>query len=113
LENIIQPNTVASAPQPNIEDRSHLLKDLATLSIEAAHGVQKLNDQQVNQVLSGLVRTKLMSADHSYLLKDRLMDNDAVTRALDHRIEAALKRRGLIKDDLARQVRNDAKIPNA
>lgn len=89
----IQANTAALQTG---EDRGPLLRDLTSLSLEAAHGVQKINDQQMNQVLSGLVRTKLMSADHSYLLKDRLLDTEALNRALDHRIEAALKRRNLL-----------------
>lgn len=89
------------------EDRSHLLKDLATLSLEAAHGLQKMSDQQVSQVLSGLVRSKLMSADDSYVLKDRLLDRDAIDRAIDFRIEAALRRRGAVSDELSRKLKTE------
>jgi hypothetical protein len=109
LDTHLQPSLTQSLGTQ--EDRSNLLKDLTNLSIQAAYGVQRLNDQHVNQVLSGLVRAKLLSADDSYLLKDRLLDRDTLDRAIDSRIEAALRRRGVISNELTREMQTQSIKP--
>ncbi len=92
------------------EDRTELLKDAVNLTMEAAYGLQRLDEQQINQLLNGLVRTKLLSADDSYRLRDQLMNEDAFARALDNRVEEVLKRKGLVTESTLQEIRN--KISN-
>jgi len=82
------------------EDRSALLRDAVTLTMEAAHGLQRMNEQQIGNMLGSLVRTKLLSADDSYKLKDRLLNPDEFERALDRRIQASLNRRGFVTEQM-------------
>ncbi len=100
-----QTQTLTSAPQ---EDRSKLLNELVTTAIDAIHGVQRANDHQIGQVLSALVRTKLLSADDSYSLKDQLNDREAIDRALDFRIESALKRKGLLSEEALKALKDNS-----
>lgn len=82
------------------EDRSQLLKDAIGITMEAAYGLQKLNEQHISNVLGGLVRSRLLSADDSYRLRDQLMDGESFQKAVDHRIEVTLKRRGLLTSEM-------------
>ena len=77
-------------------DRSELLRNTVQLSIQAVFGLARLDEQQVSQLLGSLVRSKLLTADDSYRLRDRLLDSTALTRYLDSRIEASLRKRGII-----------------
>ncbi|MDB5036857.1 MAG: hypothetical protein JWQ35_385 [Bacteriovoracaceae bacterium] len=100
----------SAAPQQPIltasqEDRTKLLKEIATITLEATNGIKKINDQQVSQILGGLVRTKLLSADDSYLLRDRILDTAYLDNALDQRIEAALRRKGIVSEENNRRTK--------
>ena len=87
------------------EDRSQVLRQLVQSSIDTLVGFQQLNEQQFNQTLGALVRTKALSADDSYKLRDQLTTTEYFEKALDSRIEAILKRRGLIDDKIINEVR--------
>ncbi len=78
------------------EDRSMPLRDLVNLSIETIYGLKPVDDQQLNQLLSTLVRTKALTADESYLLRDQLQDLEHFERAIDDRISTILKKKGLL-----------------
>jgi len=96
LDRNIQAATSIHTASAIHEDRSQLLRDAAQLSMEAAHGAETANDQQIGQILGSLVRTKLLSADDSYKLRDRLMDSKGFERNLGGRIEAILKLKGIL-----------------
>ncbi len=82
------------------EDRSPVLRQFVQTTIETLVGFQKLNEQQLNQTLGALVRTKALSADDSYTLRDQLLRTDYFDKALDSRIEAVLRKRGLLDNAL-------------
>jgi hypothetical protein len=86
------------------EDRSTLLRDAVSMTMEAAHGLQKLNEQYVGQVLGTLVRSKLLGAEDSYRLKDRVLDQNYFEQALDSRVQAALQRKGIISDTMVSEL---------
>lgn len=96
------PNTETTT---GTEDRSQVLRHLIQSSIETLLGFQQLNEQQFNQTLGALVRTKALSADDSYRLRDQLSSAEYFERALDSRIESVLKRRGLIDDKVINEIR--------
>ncbi len=95
----------ASDTTPGTEDRSQVLRQLIQSSIDTLVGFQQLNEQQFNQTLGALVRTKALSADDSYKLRDQLTTSEYFEKALDSRIEAILKRRGIIDDKIIHEVR--------
>ena len=76
-----------------IADRTQLLRDTVTIVMEAAHGLQKVSEPQLAQILSSLVKSKLLSAEDSYRLRDRLADTQAFDKVLERRIKRALIRK--------------------
>ena len=78
------------------EDRSHLLREFLSLTLEASPPNDSTKEQQMAQILGNLVKAKFLSAEDSYRLKDRLLDHDRLDQAIDHRIEIILKKRCLI-----------------
>ncbi|MBN8555547.1 MAG: hypothetical protein J0L93_08895 [Deltaproteobacteria bacterium] len=86
------------------EDRSTLLCDAVNMTIEAAHGLQKLNEQTVSQILGNLVRSKLLGAEDSYHLKDQILDHTQFEKALDSRVATVLLRKGLVSDSMLTEI---------
>jgi len=78
------------------EDRLHLLKEVFSAALATAHGAPNLSEQQVSQLMSGLVKARLLTADDSYRLQDRILDRAVLDRAIDMRIEGGLRAKGVI-----------------
>lgn len=87
------------------QDRTTLLKDVVSMSMAAAYGLQKLDEQQAAQVISGLVRTRLLSAEDSFRLRDELMNDRRFQMAIDSRIESALKRKGCVTNEMLEEIK--------
>jgi polyhydroxyalkanoate synthesis regulator phasin len=81
-------------------DRSDLLKEAVALTMAAAHGLQRLSENQISQMLGNLVRTKLLSADDSYRLRDQLLDSGHFEKAFNDRVEASLRRAGIVTNSM-------------
>lgn len=77
------------------ENRSNLLKDFIHLSYSSLFSGDESREIAMNQTMSQMVKARLLSADESYALKDRLSDKIHFDSALDFRIEAILQRKGL------------------
>lgn len=86
----------AHAAVPTTQDRSPLIVETVTMAMNAAYGTKTNEDQQVARVLGELVKTKLLSAEDSYRLRDQLNDSESLSRLIDKRIELALQRRAAI-----------------
>ncbi len=88
------------------DDRSGLLGEAVQIAMDCAHGSRPSNEQQVSQVLGNLVRSKLLSADDSYRLRDQLMDTTSFENLVNARIEVALRRRGLMTETALKNLQN-------
>lgn len=98
---VVQPRTQSETE----DDRLQLLQRLVSAAVDTAHGTTHLNEQQISELLSGLVRFKLLSADDSYKLKDRLSDqNKNNSLVIEERIESALRRRGIITKKMCEEL---------
>lgn len=87
--------TQGNAPAaPQHVDRSGLLKETIDIAMNSAFGSQNPDEQKVSQVLGDLVKTKLLTAEESYALRDKLLDSEAFDRFLTERVTAVLKKRG-------------------
>ena len=79
--------------QNESKNRVELINQSIRLAMDAAYGQPLENEQQITEVLGGLVREKLLSAEDSYRLRDQLLDREALHRLIDRKIETALARR--------------------
>jgi len=73
--------------------RTQLILKSVQLAMDAAYGKELNNEHEITEVLGGLVREKLMSAEDSYRLRDQLLDRRAIDRLIDRQIDKALLRR--------------------
>jgi len=91
----VRPENQGAAISP---ERVNLLKDTFSAALDTAHGLQRLNEQQVNQLMSGLVRAKLLNADDSYKLQDLILNFSHFDRTIEKRVEEALRSRGIVTE---------------
>ena len=77
------------------EDRLELLRGIFSAALDAAYGAQKMTEQQIRQMMSGMVRAKLFTADDSYKLQDQILDTAQFERTIDRRVEESLRARGI------------------
>lgn len=82
--------------QSGQDDRSTLLREVFSAALSTAHGVQQHQEQQISQLMSGLVRAKLLTADDSYKLQDQILDKNLFERSIETRIEESMKQRGVL-----------------
>lgn len=77
--------------------------------MSAAHGLQRLNENQISQMLGNLVRTKLLSADDSYRLRDQLLDGGHFEKAFNDRVERILRKSGIVSNAMMESIQNRLK----
>lgn len=110
--------TAATTAPTTSADRSQLLHEAISMTMSTAYGIQRLNENQIGQVLGNLVRSKLLSADDSYKLRDQLLDPSIFEKALDERVEANLRRKGVISEQMVQGLKSriqelERKVANA
>lgn len=88
---------MSGATKPT-DDRLNLLQETFAAALDTAHGLQKLNDQQIAQLMSGLVRAKLLNADDSYKLQDAILNRAQFDQTIDHRVEEVLRSKGVVTE---------------
>lgn len=86
-------STGSIAQQQGNSVRTQLILKSVQLAMDAAYGKTLQNEQEITEVLGGLVREKLMSAEDSYRLRDQLLDRKAIDRLIDRQIDRAFLRR--------------------
>ncbi len=96
----------STGAQQMVTEREQTLKDLFSIATAVSHGIAPTSETQVHQVLSQLVRQKLLTADDSFRLQDQLRDIDAFDRTLDLRVERALQDRGQITANAIQTLKN-------
>lgn len=101
-----------TAPTTN---RIELLSKSMKMVVDSAFGSQNMSEQEITQTLGELVKSKLLSADDSYSLRDRIMDQESFTRSIDRRVNTALKRKGFtpVSELQARLARMEGRVGNA
>lgn len=80
-------NTVATS---NLSTRLEIIKELLETAVQSTYGTHAPDEKRVAQLLGDSVKSRLFTAEESYLLKDRLLDSSSLERAIDRRIEIAL-----------------------
>jgi len=82
--------------QSGQDERATLLREVFSAALSTAHGVQQHQEQQISQMMSGLVRAKLLTADDSYKLQDQILDKSLFERSIETRIEESLRNKGIL-----------------
>ncbi len=88
------------------DERLGLLRETFSAALDTAHGLQKLNEQQIGQLMSGLVRSKLLNADDSYKLQDSILNRAHFDRTIEMRVEEALRSRGIVTESALKEIQN-------
>ena len=71
--------------------RMDLLNELLKTAAESAFGAHQIDEKRVAQLLGESVKSRLFTAEESYRLKDKILDSSHLDRAIDRRIEIALR----------------------
>lgn len=74
-------------------DRSLLIQKIIKAAFDAAHGVQSIDEQSLMQTLGELVKSKLLTAEDSYALRDRLLDTSRFDKLVEARVKNAREKR--------------------
>lgn len=103
-QNSFSSGSVGQATPKTSLERQELIRQSVSLAMQTAYGIQSATEEQLSQVIGGLVRHKLLSAEASYQLKDQLRDFDAIRRTIDHRIEMILRQKGILTPRLHQEI---------
>lgn len=75
-------------------DRIQILEELMETAIHATLGSHQMDENRISQLLGESVKSRLFSAEESYRLKDKLVDQGRhLDRLIDLRIESILRQK--------------------
>lgn len=86
-------NNLAAQALPEVPNRSVLIQQALQAAMSAAYGLHPLNEQETNQLIGELVKAKLLTAEQSYLFKDKLYDRQAFQRYIEKKTREAIERK--------------------
>jgi len=85
-----------SAPPKVARDTATPIERIVEMATETSFGRKSFSDQQITETLGELVKSRLLTAEDSYRLRDQLTDLDRFDQFLGERLTAILQRRCLI-----------------
>ncbi len=71
--------------------RAEMIQQLVSLALRTTFDGKGIDEQSLMNLLGGLVREKLLSAEDSYKLRDQLLQNRGLDSYIDSRIQYHLK----------------------
>lgn len=79
----------------NSTNRSALIQKIIGAAFDAAHGIQNMDEQNLMQILGEAVKSKLLTAEDSYTLREQFLNTSKFDELISSRVSQILEKRGL------------------
>jgi polyhydroxyalkanoate synthesis regulator phasin len=78
-------------------NRNSILQSVVEAAMKVTMGLQRLSEQEIGQLMSGLVKSKLLTAEDTFRLRDQMMDPDLFFKAIDRKIDLYVSRQRIAR----------------